>query len=303
LLLVGIAPIVDSVQTRATPVRASTRRLAAIVLGITALASCSGSEASIIETTSTFEAVDGFQPVDTASTSTALSYTINSGDTLTGIAERAGVSLADLVSANAWPDGSDHLIRPGDRIVLPGGATVPSPPEAAQAGTTATPTTTSAVTASAGGYEPSEGPRPSSIAANQKSDPIVVPLPDGQYWSWDYTSDGAAVSLTLVQYFVGDACREQFGDSDDACASDNNTLSEPSTTVQLSPTADTSVVACCNDSGQFESYRVSTSEFARLVAGLAPAPDAPTDFTYGAYGVVVDVQNGQAVSAQQIFTS
>ncbi len=280
-------------------------RLAAIALGIIVLASCAGSVASSTDTTSTdtmstTEAVDGAETVDAAST--AVSYTINSGDTLSGIAERAGISLPELVNANEWPDGSDHLILPGEVIMLPQGATVPTRDQAAPVITDA-PTPTTSATPPLGGYEPSPGPSPASLAANQKSDPIITPLPDGQYWSWDYTSNGKSVSFTLVQYFFGDACREQFGDADDASASDNNTLYEPSATVQLAETAATSVVTCCNNAGQFRSYRVTRSEFARIVAGLAPAADAPSDFTYGRYAVVVTLQNGQAVAADQIFTS
>ena len=142
-----------------------------------------------------------------------------------------------------------------------------------------------------------------SLRVNQKSDPILDPLPDGQYWTWGYTSDGDTVRFTLVQYFYGDACREQFGDAPDACASDNNTLATPSTIVELADGAPTSVVTCCNEQSQFVSYRVSTSEFVRLAAGRAPAPDAPAGFTYENYSAVVTVRNGQAVAVDQVFTS
>ncbi len=261
------------------------RRFTTIVIGIALLTSCAGSDAS--------------SAADAASTT---SYTINAGDTLSDIAEKSGISLGDLVNANEWPDGSNHLILPGDVITLPQGATAPTPNQAGPAATTATPPS-GGVTASSGGYEPSPSPNPASLATNQKSDPIVAPLPDGQYWSWNYTSDGDNVSFTLVQYFFGDACRKQFGTADEACASDNGTLYEPSATVRLTNTAATSVVTCCDNSSQFGSYRVSTSEFVRLVAGLTPAADAPTDFAYATYAVVVTVQNGQAVAAHQIFTS
>ena len=120
--------------------------------------------------------------------------------------------------------------------------------------------------------------------------------------SWDYSSDGENVTFTLVQYFYGDACREQFGESEDACASDNNTLYSPNATMGMADTAATSVVTCC-DEGSFMSHRVSTREFARLVAGLAPSDDAPPGFTYAPYGVIVTVRNGQAMAADQIFTS
>ena len=263
----------------------SARRLAAIAIGIALLVSCSSTEGTT---------ADGVTTADSAG------YTIVAGDTLSGIADRAGVSVADIVTANEWPDGGDHLILPGDVIKLPQGSSFVPPKSESPATTTASTEPGSA--AAPAGYELSATPAFDSLRVNQKSDPISDPLPDGHYWSWDYTSDGENVSFTLVQYFYGDACREQFGDGEDACASDNNTLYSPSATVGLADAAATSVVACC-DEGSFMSYRVSTSEFARLVAGLASAPDAPAGFTYGPYGVIVTVRNGQAIAADQIFTS
>jgi len=180
--------------------------------------------------------------------------------------------------------------------------TVAAPVATPEPTETTTAATESAPTAAPAGYELSAPPTFDSLLENQKSDPISDPLPDGQYWSWDYTSDGEDVSFTLVQYFVGDACREQFGDGDEACASDNDTLYSPSASVTLADAAATSVVACC-DEGSFVSYRVSTGEFTRLVAGIAPAPDAPAGFTFAPFGVVVTVQNGEAIAADQIFTS
>jgi len=64
-------------------------------------------------------------------------YTIDSGDTLSGIADRSGVPLADVIAANAWTDGSNHLIIPGDVIKLPSGAN-PTPPEPSESVRTAT---------------------------------------------------------------------------------------------------------------------------------------------------------------------
>ena len=43
------------------------------------------------------------------------------------LAGRAGVSVADIVAANGWPDGSDRLILPGDVIELPAGSTAVAP--------------------------------------------------------------------------------------------------------------------------------------------------------------------------------
>jgi len=52
-------------------------------------------------------------------------YTVASGDTLSGIASRAGVRLRDVLAVNGLT--VDSLITPGMEIRLPAGASVPSP--------------------------------------------------------------------------------------------------------------------------------------------------------------------------------
>lgn len=137
-----------------------------------------------------------------------------------------------------------------------------------------------------------------------KSAPILSPLPDGVYWSWTYTSDGYRVDFTLSQYFTGDACTEQFGNGNGDCASDNNTLFEPSATVSLSAGAGATTVVASNADGSIDAYSVSPAEFARLVAGAAPASDAPSGFAFQSYHpVILTVRNGQVISADQVFTS
>jgi GH24 family phage-related lysozyme (muramidase) len=73
--------------------------------------------------------------------SAAQSVTVRSGDTLSGIAQRQGVSLASLIAANPQIADPD-LIHPGQQVRLPGGAapsraTSPSP----SGGTPSTPPT------------------------------------------------------------------------------------------------------------------------------------------------------------------
>lgn len=48
------------------------------------------------------------------------SYVIEQGDYLAGIAERFGTTVAGLAAANGWVDGVDHLILPGEVVVIPG---------------------------------------------------------------------------------------------------------------------------------------------------------------------------------------
>ena len=67
-------------------------------------------------------------PVAPASTPVAApasgSYTIKSGDTLSGIAARNGVKLADVLSANQLTMSS--IIYPGQKLALPGGSIAPA---------------------------------------------------------------------------------------------------------------------------------------------------------------------------------
>jgi LysM repeat protein len=65
-------------------------------------------------------------------------YTVVSGDYLSGIALRYKVKLDELVAYNDWPEGTDHAINPGDVIKIPPGFTVPDP---SATSTTATATT------------------------------------------------------------------------------------------------------------------------------------------------------------------
>jgi hypothetical protein len=64
------------------------------------------------------------------------------GDTLSGIARKLGVSVIDLLSANALTGNS--VIRPGDTLQIPCGGTPPTNPTTTAPGTTAPPGTTAA---------------------------------------------------------------------------------------------------------------------------------------------------------------
>ncbi|MEC5192315.1 MULTISPECIES: LysM peptidoglycan-binding domain-containing protein [unclassified Arthrobacter] len=73
-------------------------------------------------------------PVAPAATPAPASYTIKSGDTLSGIAARNGVKLADLLSANRLSMSS--IIYPGQKLALRGGSLAPA---ATKPGATVTP--------------------------------------------------------------------------------------------------------------------------------------------------------------------
>jgi LysM repeat protein len=93
-------------------------------------------------------------PTDIATVSTLVyaeqRHAVAPGDSLAAIADRYGVDLNTLVNYNAWPDGLDHPIFPGDVVLIPPGAAAPlapqcvtptAPPTAPTDGTTTTTTT------------------------------------------------------------------------------------------------------------------------------------------------------------------
>jgi LysM repeat protein len=53
-------------------------------------------------------------------------HTIVAGDFLSSIADRYQVEIDDIVGANGWADGREHLLLPGDVIYLPAGAERPA---------------------------------------------------------------------------------------------------------------------------------------------------------------------------------
>lgn len=65
------------------------------------------------------------------------SYTIKSGDTLSGIAARNGVKLADILSANRLTMSS--IIYPGQKLALPGSSLAPASTPSAPPAATVTP--------------------------------------------------------------------------------------------------------------------------------------------------------------------
>lgn len=85
-------------------------------------------------------------------------YTVVSGDSLWAISQRHCTTVAALVTANAWADGENHPLFPGDIVMVPAGLctgtgsggddgnAAADPATTAPAHTSATPDTTSAPT-------------------------------------------------------------------------------------------------------------------------------------------------------------
>ena len=78
--------------------------------------------------------------------SKGVTYVVVAGDTLTGIARRAGVTISAIAKSNSWTDGTAHAIFPGDVVKLPADAKPIATPTVT---TTSAPPATSTTIASA----------------------------------------------------------------------------------------------------------------------------------------------------------
>lgn len=73
---------------------------------------------------------------------TGATYIVVAGDTVSGIAAKAGISAKSLAAQNGWSDGANHAIFPGDAVKLPANAKpVSSPPTPATTAPDSTSTT------------------------------------------------------------------------------------------------------------------------------------------------------------------
>jgi LysM repeat protein len=78
-------------------------------------------------------------------------YVVVAGDSLFRIADRHCVTLDELVAANAWPEGVDHVILPEDTIQLPANACAPGSSTTTPASTDAPSTVAGEATSSTSG--------------------------------------------------------------------------------------------------------------------------------------------------------
>lgn len=58
-------------------------------------------------------------PTPTPAAPTPISYTIQDGDTIAGIADAYGISYLDLLAANGLTEEQAELLQPGDTIIIP----------------------------------------------------------------------------------------------------------------------------------------------------------------------------------------
>ena len=129
---------------------------------------------------------------------------------------------------------------------------------------------------------------------------------DGTYWAVASGTGDAPqkyVDMRFVQAFFGEACRTQFGDSDDACRNDYGTLETPTGTMRLF--VGTAAVTVADPSTQ-ASYSIDVGELHRLLAPTSepstPGAGAPEGFIFVPFAFLVRVAGGQIVTAEQVWT-
>jgi LysM repeat protein len=238
-----------------------------------------------------------------AETAPATTYIVVSGDSLSAIAAAASVSLTELVSANPWSDGAAHVIHPGDVVLLPNGATLP--------GSTTTTSDASGSNGSTpiagvekGGYRLVDPEALLDLGDGGISHSVADPLADGVYYASTYelTADGSGVQFKLARFYSTEACIATLD-------------SVPDETVDVSgcyggsvDTSSTAVVTMPLDGGapvvlvtaDYKYIEVTAREFARLLNGDRPAPDAPASFDFQPYwDAMVEIADGMVVRANQ----
>lgn len=230
------------------------------------------------------------------------SYTIVSGDTLDGIARRAGVPLDDLIAVNGWSDGAGHTILPGDVIVLPDGATVPTP----RVTTTAAASSGSGSSTSGSGSGRAEGGYTQTSTRYSEADSLTItsPLADGEYGA-EATSDGTTITFVLFRYISSATCAEGLSEEEASTACASPPLTEPGDGTSLTVAgSDLDEATVFNGFDLNDTWSVDGMELARLLAGEAPAADAPAGFEFmGAFAYRIIVEDGAVVEAHQQFHS
>lgn len=214
-------------------------------------------------------------------------YVIRSGDTLFDIAAAAGVSLDDLVAANDWPDGIDHLILEGDVIQLPSPNSESPGDDDGDDGDDAS-----------AEYGPATVDLP--LDADGRTESVTEPLADGIYWAQEIESDGTTVTFTLGQWFAcdGDGVPDQ---PSVECVSGFGTLDEPSARVTLA--SDAAITVATGDLDDPTLADVSATEFARLANGQAPSTGAPAGYEFREFATFVRVVGGSVTEVDQFYTS
>ena len=225
-------------------------------------------------------------------------YTIASGDTLGDIASRVGVTLDELIAANGWADGADHLILPGDVIKLPAGASGPASGNAITEPDTSSPTT-AVSTGSPGGYSTAS----SRLGfTNGRTAEVTSPLVDGVYWAQGISANESSVSFTLGQLLL---CTPELATERPELDCSNGLAAElTSPNAQVTLASNAIVLLISGGTGAPVNLSVTPAEYARLLAGFAPASDAPDGFGFNTSDLtLVQVSGGSVVAVEQTYIS
>jgi LysM repeat protein len=285
---------------------------AALVSSLAVLVGCSGSgndDGSSAGSAST-QASNATSPIAASSTVVVSSlptvtYTVAAGDYLVAIASATGVSVDDIVSANGWADGVDHLIRPGDVIRLPSGATAGRPaPSSRPAGS--------------GGDETDGYVEVESKAylgwGPDGTTTIEDPLKDGTYYASSYslTPDGSGIVFELARFITTEACLDALptvptGTVDESGCYGGSFDTSRTARVTLpvdGPVPVVLVAECdCTGSGLVTYWQVSSREFGRLLRGEPPSAAAPAGFQFRPFQAVVKIRGGSIERVEQWYSS
>jgi hypothetical protein len=155
-----------------------------------------------------------------------------------------------------------------------------------------------------GGYTEVAADQLLTLAADGKSDPITDPLGDGVFYATAYsvTDGGSSVRFDLARFISTETCIEELDtvpadtvDQQSCYGGVEDTTATASTTLPIDSSAP--VILVTQD---YRFFRVTAVEFARLLAGEAPAPDAPRGFEYQPYWrAMIEVVDGNVVRVNQ----
>jgi hypothetical protein len=180
-------------------------------------------------------------------------------------------------------------------------ATTEAPPETAAATTDGSVPTESSV-ALAGQYTEVPPPSVPDVSASISADNTH---PDGVYYATvteggDPPPPAGEVVFELVQLFRGDACRQHFGDDEDACVNDYGVETDPTATLSVPLTGD--VFVSVADAITQKSLEITGTELYSLLHGDDPSAGAPEDYTYVGFGYFLTISGGKVTRLEQWWT-
>src|SRR5262249_26776770 len=136
-------------------------------------------------------------------------------------------------------------------------------------------------------------------------------FPDGTYYATvseagDPPPPEGSEVFEVVQLFIGQECLQHFGTNEDACVNDYGVETDPTSYVEVSlSTANapsTVQFVSVVDAETQQSYRISSDELYRLIAGEQPAAGAPAGYFYSGFGYLATFSGGAITRLEQWWT-